>query len=337
MLRDLLSPWRSGRLWRGIVYSSLDVWFGAVTFSTVVTLLVLSAALLVTFPLALPAAWALFVVAKGLGAVERSRAWALLDVDVPSPHAPLAAGSWLGRLRERVTSKSRWTEIAYLLLLLPLGLASFVVTVIAWCGSLALLALPLYVGALPGDSAELGLFDVAQGVGTAASFVIGAIGVVFIAPWATVGMTNASAMIVRAMLGPSRQADLEQQVTRLESRRSAAVDSAEAERRRIERDLHDGAQQRLVALAMDLGMARERFDADPEQARQLVIDAHEEAKAALVELRELVRGFHPAILEDRGLDAALSAVVARSPVPVQLDVDVPERPSPAVESTAYFV
>ena len=107
-------------------------------------------------------------------------------------------------------------------------------------------------------------------------------------------------------------------MTRLEASRAAAVDSAESERRRIERDLHDGAQQRLVALAMDLGRARERFDADPEQAMALVADAHDEAKAALADLRGLVRGIHPAILTDRGLDAALSSVVARSPVPVTL-------------------
>jgi signal transduction histidine kinase len=119
--------------------------------------------------------------------------------------------------------------------------------------------------------------------------------------------------------------------------RTAAVDAAEAERRRIERDLHDGAQQRLVSLAMDLGMATERFDEDPDGARHLVEQAHGEALAALTELRDLVRGLHPAIIEDRGLDAALSAVVARVPVPVDLQVDVGDRPSAPVESAAYFV
>jgi signal transduction histidine kinase len=119
--------------------------------------------------------------------------------------------------------------------------------------------------------------------------------------------------------------------------RTAAVDSAEAERRRIERDLHDGAQQRLVSLAMDLGQAAEKFDTDLDTAKELVVSAHQEAKAALSDLRGLVRGIHPAILEDRGLDPALSAVVARSPVPVTLRVDIPERPPSALESTAYFV
>jgi signal transduction histidine kinase len=92
-----------------------------------------------------------------------------------------------------------------------------------------------------------------------------------------------------------------------------------------------------VALAMDLGMAREKLDTDPESARELVGEAHDEAKRALVELRGLVRGIHPAVLTERGLDAALSSVVARTSVPVQLVVDVDERPSPAIESAAYFV
>ncbi|MGN6692541.1 MAG: sensor histidine kinase, partial [Aquihabitans sp.] len=113
--------------------------------------------------------------------------------------------------------------------------------------------------------------------------------------------------------------------------------SAETERRRIERDLHDGAQQRLVALAAELGAAREKLDEDPEAGKELVAAAHEEAKAALKDIRDLVRGIHPVILEDRGLDAALSAVVARAPVPVNLKVRVDPRPAPAVESAAYFI
>jgi signal transduction histidine kinase len=167
--------------------------------------------------------------------------------------------------------------------------------------------------------------------------VLGAAGFVLIAPWLTIALAGVDAALARGLLGASRGNALQAEVSRLEASRSAAVGSAEAERRRIERDLHDGAQQRLVALAMDLGMARERFDDSPEQTRELVASAHEEAKAALSELRDLVRGFHPAILEDRGLDAALSAIVARCPVPVTLDIDVAVRPPAPVESAAYFV
>jgi signal transduction histidine kinase len=209
--------------------------------------------------------------------------------------------------------------------------------VTAWCGSAALVGLPFYVSALPGDSAEFGLFDVSSGVAAWCAAIVGVVGFVVAAPWLTTAVGWFHGVVVRALLGPTRRSALVEQVTKIEASRVAAVDSAEAERRRIERDLHDGAQQRLVALAMDLGMARERFDDDPEQTRRLVGEAHEEAKAALGELRDLVRGFHPAILEDRGLDAALSAVVARCPVPVQLDVDVATRPSASVESAAYYI
>jgi signal transduction histidine kinase len=114
------------------------------------------------------------------------------------------------------------------------------------------------------------------------------------------------------------------------------VDAADAERRRLERDLHDGTQQRLVSLAMNLGMARVEATT-AEQAKDAIAAAHEEAKAALTELRNLIRGLHPAVLEDRGLDAALSGVAARMPVPVRLTVDLPLRPQPVIEAVAYFV
>ncbi len=115
------------------------------------------------------------------------------------------------------------------------------------------------------------------------------------------------------------------------------MDAAEAERRRIERDLHDGAQQRLVAVAMSLGRARDRLDEDPDATRVLLDEAHTDAKHAVSELRDLARGIYPAVLADRGLDAALSAQAAGSPVPVDIVVDLAERPPAAVETTAYFV
>jgi signal transduction histidine kinase len=110
-----------------------------------------------------------------------------------------------------------------------------------------------------------------------------------------------------------------------------------ADRRQIERDLHDGAQQRLLALGMDLGMALEKFETDPAGAKDLLGGAHAELQRAVAELRNLARGIHPAVLTDRGLDAALSALAARSPVPVHLDVELRERPPASVEATAYFI
>ncbi|RCH68253.1 sensor histidine kinase [Streptomyces sp. SDr-06] len=148
------------------------------------------------------------------------------------------------------------------------------------------------------------------------------------------GLTNADRMMVRALLSPSDE--LERRIAELESDRGVVVDTAAADLRRIERDLHDGAQARLVALAMGLGLAKEKVLEDPEAAAAMVDEAHGEVKLALQELRDLARGIHPAVLTDRGLDAALSSVASRCTVPVRVAVDLPARPAPAIEGIAYF-
>ncbi|MFV2118648.1 sensor histidine kinase, partial [Streptomyces sp. Act-28] len=153
-------------------------------------------------------------------------------------------------------------------------------------------------------------------------------------PYLVRAMANADRAMVRGLLGPSDE--LERRVVKLESDRGVVVDTAAADLRRIERDLHDGAQARLVALAMDLGLAKEKATEDPRAAARMVEEAHGEVKLALQELRDLARGIHPAILTDRGLDAALSAVASRCTTPVTLDIDLPTRPAAAVEGIAYF-
>jgi signal transduction histidine kinase len=250
---------------------------------------------------------------------------------------PLPAKGWLRRLWSRITTAARWREIGYLLLLFPLGTLSFTTIVTVWSGSAALLGLPFYVQALPEESAKFWFFDLTFGGGAIAAAIVGLLGLLLLAPWTTVAIGRLNLAAARRLLSRPTEQIAEERAQVAESQRVAAVDSAEAERRRIERDLHDGTQARLTALAMDLGRARERMDVDPDGARQLVAEAHEEVKATIKELRDLVRGIHPAILEDRGLDAALSAVVARSPIPVRLDVDLHARLDPSVESTAYFV
>ncbi len=169
------------------------------------------------------------------------------------------------------------------------------------------------------------------------SLTLGGIVLLLAAPFLAAGVTWLDARAGRALLGPSRSLELERQVETLSESRAGVVDAADAERRRIERDLHDGAQQRLVSLAMNLGLARATMTDAPEPVRQVIADAHEEAKEALAELRNLVRGLHPAVLEDRGLDAALSGIAARAPLPVRVTVSVPQRASPTVEAVAYFV
>ncbi|MEU8616638.1 sensor domain-containing protein [Streptomyces sp. NPDC048623] len=153
-------------------------------------------------------------------------------------------------------------------------------------------------------------------------------------PFVARGLTNVDRAMVRALLSPSDE--LERRIAELESDRGVVVDTAAADLRRIERDLHDGAQARLVALAMGLGLAKEKLLDDPEAAAAMVDEAHGEVKLALQELRDLARGIHPAVLTDRGLDAALSAVSARCTVPVKVSVDLAARPADAIEGIAYF-
>jgi signal transduction histidine kinase len=338
VLRSVLAPWRRS-LWWDLTHVTTGVVVGTASFTAVVTIAATALGLLITFPLAIPVVWALFLAARAIGHLERSRASALLGVEIADPVRPLAPGSWWAHWKARFRDGARWRELAHGLLLLPLGLLGLVAVVVVWGGSAALATLPLYAGALPGGTAKFWLFDLAPGAGAFGLALVGVAGLVVVAPWVTVWLARLDAAEARWLLGPRERARLEQRVTELETSREAAVDSAEAERRRIERDLHDGAQQRLVALAVTLGEARQQLDADPDSdaGRELVARSHDEAKAALQEIRDLVRGIHPVILEDRGLDAALSAVVARSPVPVQVDVTLAERLPATVESAAYFV
>ncbi|WP_326598537.1 sensor histidine kinase [Streptomyces sp. NBC_01803] len=153
-------------------------------------------------------------------------------------------------------------------------------------------------------------------------------------PWLARWMTNVDRALVRGLLSPSDE--LERRIAELESDRVTVTDTASADLRRIERDLHDGAQARLVALAMGLGMAKEKLTEDPAAAARMVDEAHGEVKLALRELRDLARGIHPAILTDRGLGPALSAVASRCTVPVRVTVETAARPAPAIEGIAYF-
>jgi signal transduction histidine kinase len=155
--------------------------------------------------------------------------------------------------------------------------------------------------------------------------------------WVVPFVASLHAQLASTLLGRNTTAELTQRAERLQASRARGVDAAEAERRRIERDLHDGAQQRLVAVAMGLGRAQRKFEADPEAAKLLVGEALVDAKLAVSELRDLARGIYPAVLGDRGLDAALSSLAAKCPVPVDVRVTVEPRPPAAVESTAYFI
>ncbi|MBX7547153.1 sensor domain-containing protein [Streptomyces sp. NPDC004232] len=181
------------------------------------------------------------------------------------------------------------------------------------------------------------LYDLVRlpwGVLTFCATLISLIALWPVLPYLARGLSNVDRALVRGLLSPSDE--LERRIAELESDRGIVVDTAAADLRRIERDLHDGAQARLVNLAMGLGLAKEKLLEDPDSAAAMVEEAHGEVKLALQELRDLARGIHPAVLTDRGLDAALSSVATRCTVPVKVTVDLATRPAPAIEGIAYF-
>ncbi len=237
-----------------------------------------------------------------------------------------------------------WRQLAYHLLAAPALAAGAIAVVGVWLAGVLYTLVYAYAWTLPaGSLLQRGQSSSPPGHLPPVSYIpadvfltVGGIVLLAAAPWLTSAIGSLDATVAGALLGPSRAEELEHRVEHLAETRAGVVDAADAERRRLERDLHDGTQQRLVSLAMRLGLARAERPGE-EQAHQVIAEAHEEAKAALAELRHLVRGLHPAVLEDRGLDAALSGVAARLPIPVRLTVDVSRRPSPTIEAVAYFV
>jgi signal transduction histidine kinase len=240
-------------------------------------------------------------------------------------------------------SPATWRQLGYHLLAGPALAAAAVAAVGTWLAGIMFTLVYAYAWQLSPEGL-LWRGQTAAGAGSLPRLglpvdvylTVAGIALLAAAPWLTAGVAALDATVAQALLGPSRADELEHRVEHLTQTRAGAVDAADAERRRLERDLHDGTQQRLVSLAMNLGMARAQA-ATANEAHQAIAEAHEEAKAALTELRNLIRGLHPAVLEDRGLDAALSGVVARMPIPVRLTVDLPRRPSPVIEAVAYFV
>ncbi|HEX3318714.1 MAG TPA: sensor histidine kinase [Solirubrobacteraceae bacterium] len=269
---------------------------------------------------------------QGAG-LERWRVGVFLDVAIPDPHRPWPAGSVWRRLRTMVADPAVWRDLAYWILLFPIGIAELVLVVSVVTVTVTLVAAPFSYSSMDINMGSVHVHTLPEALGL---MVLGIVA----APVAALLISGAAWLhgrLARVLLGPNRAGRLAERVDVLAESRSRMVDASIDERRRIERDLHDGAQQRLVALAMDLGMARERMESDPDSARELVDEAHQEAKRALAELRDLVRGIHPAVLTDRGLDAAVSALAGRSQVPVTVSCDVSGRLPEAIESTAYFV
>jgi len=326
----------SARTWLAMVYLVSGLPLAVVVFSLAVTGLALGVGLLPLALVGLPVLSLTLQGCRGFGAFERARVSLMLGQVIQAPgKKTLPEGGWLRRWMAWLTDASSWRQFAAALLFLPVTVIGYAVAVSVWSVALALIILPAYNSALPKGGAVV-FGRVLHGTPTMVAAVVAGVVVLLNAPYVARSMAAVQVWVDRKLLGPSRRA-LAARVGELERSRSRMVVAADADRRRIERDLHDGAQARLVSLAMELGRAKAHFDDDPERAKALVNQAHEDAKTALVELRSLVRGVHPPVLSDRGLDAALSGLAAICPVPVTVQVEVSKRPSATVEAVAYFV
>jgi signal transduction histidine kinase len=325
-----------GRVARSLIYIVLDPLVAVAAIVIVTVGLSLTAGLAITVVGGIGALALMLVGCRALGALERWRVAQLLGIDIARPARRPLQGSWWSKLVGVIGDGAGWKAFAWCVVQPIVGSVAYALVLAAWCGGIVFALAPLYVNQLPADTVRLLVTDVHGGSEVAALTAVG-IGLLTAAPWVTLGAAKLEGRIAQGLLGRDRAAELEVQVSDLSERRTQAVDAAEAERRRIERDLHDGAQQRLVSLGMSLGLAREKLASDPDAAKALLEEAHQEAKAAMTELRNLARGIHPAVLADRGLDAALSGLAARCTVPVQVLVDVPQRPSAAIEGVAYYV
>ena len=314
-------PLRDRSTWVSVGYLALGAVLGPLAFVAVVVMLAVSLPLvliLVGIPLTVLA----FAAIDKLAGFERARAaW----VGSPIPPRPLAtpAGSWWRRIGVRFTDPVRWRQVAFLLAGVVVGPVLFAV---------GTLPLSIVVQAVFG-AGWVGVDVVGVGLGglLVAILMAGAISRV------AIFVADLAHSYVAWFLGPDRTEELEARVETLAGQRQEILEAVSAERRRIERNLHDGVQQQLVALGIDIGRASARIESDPATAHQLLDDARDKVRASVGELRVIGRGLHPAVLDDRGLDAALSAVVASSPIPIEVLVSATTVVPAEVAETAYYV
>jgi signal transduction histidine kinase len=297
-----------------------------ITLSTVAGLIIL----VVGVPLGIAAIY----LHRWMCDIDRHRVRLVSAAPIPRPYRRRPPDEsvprwWMSMIADRTT----WRDVAWMIAGFPMTLAGFVVAVVA-AAALAVITLPLWAWALPaGDGRLGGGFDAAVLLAVPMGFALSVT-----AAWLVRGATELQVRMARALLGPWREAELTERIETLTETRQGAVDAAVGELQRVERDLHDGAQARLVALSIDLGMADQKLaGGDDDAARRHLADARGQATTAMGELRDLVRGIGPSILRDRGLEAALTAVASGRTPPVRVAVDLPAGEPDAAQTALYFV
>jgi signal transduction histidine kinase len=334
-VRAFIRQTLDARTWTRILYLLLALPLGVIEFSVLVTAISFGFGTAITL-IGIPVLVATIWIARWLANLERSLIGRLVGVEIPSPYRPdPVGGRWWRRITARLADPATWKDLAFLLLQLPLGILSFSVTVAVLGFGLRLVAAPFFYGPFS-DGDWIAWIDVNSLGGALAVVPVGALILLFGIP-ALAALARLYGWLAAQLLGSNADPELTAQVTELQDARSRIIAAADEERRRIERDLHHGAQQRLVALALNLRMAEQRAAEGDPSAAELVRNAGEEAQLALKELRDLARGIHPAILTNRGLHAALEDLGSRATVPVEVIASPDERLPDAVEAAAYFV
>ncbi|MFB7482107.1 sensor histidine kinase [Streptomyces anulatus] len=322
-----------GRPWRAALYLLTSVPLGVATLVALLLLAVVGSALTVLV-IGVPLLLTLVLAGIPLAALERRRLRLIDPVPLLDPHREPPEPGLTSWLRTRLQERCTWRELAYALLfafvLWPLE-ALAVGSVLLVCGGL--IGTPVMMAAGGDGEARVLKLWLADSWPEAFAVLLAGVVLLPLLTWPLGVVARGRAVLTRALLSPP-DSTLDSRIAELDRSRTRLVDAFEAERRRIERDLHDGAQQRLVALSMTLGLARLERPAEP--LGGLLDRAHEEASVALVEIRELIHGIHPHILTDRGLEAAVEDLADRSPVPVEVLMAVPGRLPEAVETAVYF-
>ncbi len=323
--------------WRDLVNMIVGVAFAGVYGLVLVACLIVSASVVWIVGLGARAFFATLWLARQMARSDRWRIGVLCGARISSPPDVVPVElSRAQRLRAAVRSRGAWRLVEYQFAhVLLAGAAAF--AAVAWWWMTAMTFVLASGPAHPPLLLAWRLPAISPGPFAMIALVLAGIALILGWPLLLRATSALDVLVASAMIGSPSQKSLAAEVQRLSQARALALESAEAERRRIERDLHDGLQPRLVSLALDIGLARARMASDPAGAAELVARAHDEAKVAIEDLRALVRGIHPSVLDERGLDAAFSALVAACPYPVSIRVDLARRPPPIAESVAYFV
>jgi signal transduction histidine kinase len=336
LLRRAAEPIVSAETWLAVIHLMTGAITGAVALAGVLVLTVVGVTTVWFFLAGLPVLVTMLWLCLQFGRFERARFALLLGVQLPTPPVDLSSGASLWRrLWRLVAEPTTRRQFGYAVIRFPLGFAEGFILTAAWSFVVALVGLPVFSSLLLHHR-----WHVYAPIPWLGEMIAGTVLGLLLLPvpaQLTRGLASLDIAVARYLIGPGGSTDQTERITELERSRARVVDAAGAERRRIERDLHDGAQQRLVSLAMNLGRAKAKFADDPAAAKEIIDQAHTEAKEALAELRDLVRGVHPPVLTDRGLDAAISGLAALCPVPVTVHAGSGPRPPVSAEAIAYFV